>query len=72
MESLNDDLPGELPMKRYIISSMAAFLMLLQPVSAGGPSSTAAITKVHSVEIQAAKIVIVGDIVCQTWIASEA
>jgi ABC-type transport system involved in multi-copper enzyme maturation permease subunit len=51
---------------------MAAFLMLLQPVSAGGPSSTVAITKVHSVEIQAAKIVIVGDIVCQTWIASEA
>lgn len=59
-------------MKQSFISSIAFLLILLQPVSAGGPSSTVTITKLHKVEILADKIVIVGDIVCQTSIASEA
>lgn len=59
-------------MKRFIITSIALFLILLQPVSAGGPSSTVSITKIHSVEILADKITIVGDIAIQMWIASEA
>ncbi len=59
-------------MKKQITASLLSFFAFLLHAIAGGPSSTVDITKIHDVDIAADRIIIVGDIVCKTALASEA